>query len=195
MKKTPLLLMVVGVSLMCYSLFTYVPQMFLGSSVDKSDINKVMAEAKNQKNLDKRILYPTRPKSGEKVGYLIIPKLNASLPIIEGTDPDELEKGVGHFAQSVLPGEKDNSVLSGHRDTVFRNVGKLKVGDQLLTKTSAGVFTYKIVKMWIVDDEDRTVIVSHKGKQILTLTTCYPFNWIGSAPQRYIIQSELVKTT
>lgn len=195
MKKTPLLLMVVGVSLMCYSLFTYVPQMFLGSSVDKSDINKVMAEAKNQKNLDKRILYPTRPKSGEKVGDLIIPKLNASLPIIEGTDPNELEKGVGHFAQSVLPGEKDNSVLSGHRDTVFRNVGKLKVGDQLLTKTSAGVFTYKIVKMWIVDDEDRTVIVSHKGKQILTLTTCYPFNWIGSAPQRYIIQSELVKTT
>lgn len=195
MKKTPLLLMVVGVSLMCYSLFTYVPQMFLGNSVDKSDINKVMAEAKNQKNMDKRILYPTRPKSGEKVGDLIIPKLNASLPIMEGTDPDELEKGVGHFAQSVLPGEKDNSVLSGHRDTVFRNVGKLKVGDQLLTKTSAGVFTYKIVKMWIVDDEDRTVIVSHKGKQILTLTTCYPFNWIGSAPQRYIIQSELVKTT
>lgn len=195
MKNTPLLLMVVGVSLMCYSLFTYVPQMFLGSSVNKSDINKVMAEAKNQTNMDKRILYPTRPKAGEKIGNLIIPKLNASLPIIEGTDPDELEKGVGHFAQSVLPGEKDNSVLSGHRDTVFRNVGKLKVGDQLLTKTNAGVFTYKIVKMWIVDDEDRTVIVSHKGKQILTLTTCYPFNWIGSAPQRYIIQSELVKTT
>jgi sortase A len=195
MKKTPLLLMVVGVCLMCYSLFTYVPQMFIGSMVNKSDINKVMAEAKNQTNTDKRILYPIRPKSGENIGDLIIPKLGAILPIIEGTDPDELEKGVGHFAQSVLPGEKDNSVLSGHRDTVFRNVGKLKVGDQLVTKTSAGIFTYKIVKMWIVDDEDRTVIVSHKGKQILTLTTCYPFNWIGSAPQRYIIQSELVKTT
>ncbi|MCH5586247.1 class D sortase [Shimazuella sp. AN120528] len=180
---------------MCYSLFTYVPQMFIGSSVNKSDVDKVMAEAKNQPNMDKRILYPIRPKTGEKVGDLIIPKLSASLPIIEGTDPDELEKGVGHFAQSVLPGEKDNSVLSGHRDTVFRNVGKLKIGDQLVTKTSAGVFTYKIVKMWIVDENDRTVIVSHKGKQILTLTTCYPFNWIGPAPQRYIIQSELVKTT
>ncbi len=181
--------------MMGYTLFTYVPQLFIGGSVKKSDINEVMAEAKNQSSVDKKILYPTRPKSGDKVGDLIIPKLSAILPIIEGTDPDELEKGVGHFAQSVLPGEKDNSVLSGHRDTVFRNVGKLKVGDQLVTKTSAGIFTYKIVKMWITTEDDRTVIVSHKGKQILTLTTCYPFNWIGPAPQRYIIQSVLVKTT
>jgi sortase A len=195
MRKTSLLLIVVGVCMMGYTLFTYLPQLFIGGSVNKSDINKVMAEAKNQTNVDKKILYPTRPKSGENVGDLIIPKLGAILPIIEGTDPDELEKGVGHFAQSVLPGEKDNSVLSGHRDTVFRNVGKLKVGDQLVTKTSAGVFTYKIVKMWITTEDDRTVIVSHKGKQILTITTCYPFNWIGPAPQRYIIQSVLVKTT
>jgi sortase A len=180
--------------MMGYTLFTYVPQLFLGGSVNKSDIDKVMAEAKNQTNVDRQILYPDRPKTGETVGDLIVPKLNAVLPIIEGTDPDELEKGVGHYAQSVLPGEKDNAVLSGHRDTVFRNVGKLKIGDQLITKTNAGVFTYKIVKMWIVDQDDRTVIVSHKGKQILTLTTCYPFNWVGSAPQRYIIQSALVKS-
>jgi sortase A len=168
--------------------------MFIGSSVNKSDIDKVMAEANNHTNVDKKILYPIRPKTGENVGELIIPKLNAILPIMEGTDPDELEKGVGHYAQSVLPGEKDNAVLSGHRDTVFRNVGKLEIGDQLVTKTSAGVFTYKIVKMWVVDDDDRTVIVSHKGKQILTLTTCYPFNFIGPAPQRYIIQSVLMGT-
>ncbi|MXQ54902.1 class D sortase [Shimazuella alba] len=194
MKRISLLLMMVGVCMMGYTMFTYVPQMFIGSSVNKSDIDKVMAEANNNTNVDKKILYPIRPKTGENVGELIIPKLNAILPIIEGTDPDELEKGVGHYAQSVLPGEKDNAVLSGHRDTVFRNVGKLEIGDQLVTKTSAGVFTYKIVKMWVVDEDDRTVIVSHKGKQILTLTTCYPFNFIGPAPQRYIIQSVLIGT-
>ena len=194
MKKTSLLLIIVGVCMMGYTLFTYVPQLFIGGSVNKADIDKVMAEAKNNTNVDKQILYPKRPKTGDAVGDLIIPKLNAILPIVEGTDPDELEKGVGHYAQSVLPGEKDNAVLSGHRDTVFRSVGKLKIGDQLITKTSAGVFTYKIVKMWIVNQDDRTVIVSHKGKQILTLTTCYPFNWIGPAPQRYIIQSVLVKS-
>jgi sortase A len=181
--------------MMGYTAIVYLPQFFIGNSVNQTDIDKVLAEAKNEPQIDREIIYPTRPKAGDNIGTLVIPKLKAMLPIIEGTDPDELAKGVGHYSQSVLPGEKDNAVLSGHRDTVFRKVGELKVGDQLLTKTSAGVFTYRIVKTWIVDAEDRTVIVSHKGKQILTLTTCYPFNWVGTAPQRYIIQAELVETT
>lgn len=193
MRKTSLLLIVVGVCLMGYTLFTFVPQLFIGSTVSEAQINKVLAEAKKHPNGDKLILYPVRPKLNQKVGVLIIPKLHAMLPIIEGTNPDELAKGVGHFAQSVLPGEADNSVLSGHRDTVFRSVGKLKIGDELITKTSAGTFTYKIVKTWIVNENDRTVIVSHKGKHILTLTTCYPLDWIGPAPKRYIIQSIMVQ--
>lgn len=71
-------------------------------------------------------LYTNRPKVGENIGNLYIPKLKAELPIFHGTNEDELEKGVGHFADSVLPGEKDNSVLSGHRDTVFRKLGEVK---------------------------------------------------------------------
>lgn len=59
-----------------------------------------------------------QPTVGEDMGTLTIPKLNATIPIIHGTGEDELDKGVGHFADSVLPGEADNSVLSGHRDTV-----------------------------------------------------------------------------
>lgn len=145
--------------------------------------------SKSSKNIAK---YVTRPKANEVFGELIIPKLESVLPIIEGTDPEQLEKGVGHYAKSVLPGENDNSVLSGHRDTVFRKVGSLKKGDKLITKTSAGIFTYEIQKTWIVDDDDRTVIVSHKGNQILTLTTCYPFDYVGSAPQRYIIQARII---
>ncbi len=193
MRKTSLLLIIVGVCLMGYTIFTFVPQLFVGSTVTEAQIEKALAEAKKHPNGDKLILYPVRPKAKSNIGVLIIPKLHAILPIIEGTNPDELSKGVGHFAQSVLPGEADNSVLSGHRDTVFRNVGKLKIGDVFVVKTSAGTFTYKIVKTWIVDADDRTVIVSHKGKHILTVTTCYPFNWIGSAPKRYIMQSIMVK--
>jgi sortase A len=191
MKKTSLLLIIVGVCMIGYTLFSFVPQLFIGSKVSKTDINKALVEAKGHPNGDKRILYPVRPKLNDKLGVLIIPKLDSMLPIIEGTNPDELKKGIGHYAQSVLPGEQDNSVLSGHRDTVFRNVGKLVIGDKLISKTSAGTFTYKIVKTWVTEADDRTVIVSHKGKQILTLTTCYPFNSIGPAPKRYIIQSIL----
>lgn len=141
----------------------------------------------------KNILYPERPKKGEEIGNLHIPKLEANLPIYHGTDEDELEKGVGHFAGSVLPGEKDNSVLSGHRDTVFRKLGEVGKGDLLVVSTSAGEFTYKVRKVRIVDADDRTVIVP-KPRATLTVTTCYPFDFIGDAPDRYILVADLIKS-
>ncbi|MCS0652623.1 class D sortase [Cytobacillus firmus] len=129
---------------------------------------------------------------GEEMGVLSIPKISADLPIFHGTDEDELEKGVGHYAGSVLPGEEDNSVLSGHRDTVFRKLGEVEIGDLLVVNTSAGEFTYKVRKIRIVDADDRTVIVP-KPRATLTVTTCYPFNFIGDAPQRYILIGDLVR--
>jgi sortase A len=137
-------------------------------------------------------LYPRKPKVGENIGELIIPKLDAVLPIYHGTNEDELEKGVGHYAGSVLPGEPDNCVLAGHRDTVFRKLGEVGKGDLLIVKTVAGEFTYKVRKVRIVDADDRTVIVP-KPKATLTVSTCYPFNYIGAAPKRYILVANLVE--
>ncbi|MHB8064400.1 MAG: sortase, partial [Ruminiclostridium sp.] len=82
-----------------------------------------------------KILYPLYPAEGDNIGSLSIPVLKQELPIIQGTGADELKKGVGHFTQSVLPGEEDNCVLSGHRDTVFGKLDKLKIGDQLIVQT------------------------------------------------------------
>lgn len=137
-------------------------------------------------------LYATRPQVGDIIGDLYIPKLGSTLPIYHGTDEDELEKGVGHYAGSVLPGEADNSVLSGHRDTVFRKLGEVGKGDLLITNTEAGTFTFKVRKVRIVDADDRTVIVP-KPKAILTVTTCYPFSYIGNAPERYVLIADLIK--
>jgi len=117
--------------------------------------------------------------------------LKQQLPIFQGTGFKELKKGVGYFIQSVLPGEADNCVLSGHRDTVFAKLGKLKIGDQLIAETSAGIFTYEIKLIRIVDKDDKTVIVP-ADHAVLTLTTCYPFRFIGNAPYRYILVSDLV---
>jgi sortase A len=136
-------------------------------------------------------IYPIRPKQGENIGNLFIPKLDAKLPIFHGTNEEELEKGVGHFSGSVLPGENDNSVLSGHRDTVFRRLGDVGKGDLLIVETSAGKFTYKVRQVRIVDKDDRTVIVP-KPRATLTVSTCYPFHFIGAAPQRYILIANLV---
>lgn len=141
----------------------------------------------------KTVVYDERPEEGEIIGDLVIPKLDAALPIYHGTDEDELAKGVGHYAGSVLPGENDNSVLSGHRDTVFRKLGDVGKGDLLIVKNEMGEFSYKVRKVRIVDADDRTVIVP-TPRPVLTVTTCYPFNYIGDAPDRYILVADLIES-
>ncbi|MEK5066228.1 class D sortase [Cytobacillus sp. FSL R5-0596] len=154
------------------------------------ELKKEVSAAKKVEE-EKEVLYPDKPEIGEEIGELYIPKIKSVLPIIHGTDEDELEKGVGHYAGSVMPGEKDNSVLSGHRDTVFRKLGEVGKGDILEVTTKAGTFEYRVNKVRIVDADDRTVIVP-KPRAMLTVTTCYPFNFIGDAPQRYILVAHLV---
>jgi len=117
------------------------------------------------------------------IGGLYSKKLEATLPIYHDTDDDELEKGVGHFAGRVLRGEADNSILYSHRDTVFRELGEIGINDLLVVTTAAGEFTYKVWKVRIADEDDRTVIVP-KPKATLTLTTCYPFHFSGPAPTK-----------
>lgn len=138
-------------------------------------------------------LYPIYPAEGDNIGSLSIPALERVLPIFQGTGVKELEKGVGHFNQSVLPGEEDNCVLSGHRETVFRQLDKLKMGDQLIVQTTAGIFTYEVNGTRIVREDDKTVIVPTEHA-VLTLTTCYPFNTPGYSPERYIVSAVLVKS-
>lgn len=160
-------------------------------SQNKSETNTEEVQASTGQDEE---LYSKKPEIGENIGNLVIPKIEATLPIIHGTAEEELEKGVGHFAGSVLPGESDNSVLSGHRDTVFRRLGEVGKGDLLVVTTSAGEFTYRVNRVRIVDADDRTVIVP-KPKATLTVSTCYPFDFIGDAPQRYILVASLVSSS
>jgi len=140
-----------------------------------------------------KALYPAYPAEGDNIGILAIPALNLKLPLLQGTGAKTLKKGVGHFTQSVLPGETDNCVVSGHRETVFRQLGKLKIGAQLIVQTSAGIFTYEVNGMRIVHADDKTVIVP-TDHAVLTMTTCYPFNTPGYYPDRYIVSANLVKS-
>ncbi|TWT03733.1 class D sortase [Planomicrobium sp. CPCC 101079] len=158
-----------------------------------ADEKEQAAETEPTESEKKEVVYLEQPEQGENIGELIIPKLDATLPIIHGTDEEELEKGVGHFAESVLPGMEDNSVLSGHRDTVFRRLGEVGKGDLLIVETVAGKFTYKVRQVRIVDEDDRTVIVP-KPKATLTVSTCYPFDFVGYAPERYILVADLVSS-
>jgi sortase A len=136
--------------------------------------------------------YPNYPSAGARIGTITLPSLKLSWPVFQGTTDAELAKGVGHYAKSVLPGQNDNSVLSGHRTTVFNKLGKLKQGQLILVKTSAGTFTYKVHSSRVVLKTDRTVIVPTKSA-VLTLTTCYPFNKLGATDHAYVVSADLVR--
>ena len=135
--------------------------------------------------------YRRYPSSGDEVGEIRLPSIHESWPIVEGTTNGSLARGVGHYATSVLPGEADNSVLAGHRETVFKNIGKLHVRDHILVTTSAGLFDYTITGFRVVDRSDRTVIVP-TPRATLTLVTCYPINLVGVTHQSFIVTAELV---
>jgi len=137
---------------------------------------------------------PTRvmpnPKIGQIIATLEIPRLKRVIDVFEGTEKAQLSKGAGHYIGSVLPGYKDNSVIAGHRDSVFSQFGSLRKGDKLYVSTGYGNFTYTITSLKIVDAKDKTVIVPTTHSR-LTLSTCYPFRYIGNAPQRFIVGAVL----
>ncbi|MFP3886409.1 class D sortase [Priestia filamentosa] len=130
---------------------------------------------------------------GEEVATLVIPTLGQKYTVYWGTDEDSLQKGVGMFVSDLTttPDGNGHTVLSGHRDTVFTGLDKVKEGNNLIVKYNDQIYTYEVKKTWIVDKDDRSVIVE-KDKPTLTLTTCYSFHYVGSAPERYIIQAERI---
>ena len=131
--------------------------------------------------------------AGANIATLLIPKIEQKYSIYWGTDPSTLTQGVGMFVSDLttVPGGYGHTVLSGHRDTVFTRLGELEKEDLLHVQYDGKLFSYEVTDTWITGEDDRTVIVE-KDESKLTLTTCYPFDFIGFAPDRYIVQAELV---
>jgi len=132
------------------------------------------------------------PKADEVIGMVSLPTLNENLPIIQGTKTSQLKKGVGHFEKSSFPGEGNQVVLSGHRDTVFQDLGDLKKGDTVIVEVPYGLYTYSVDHAKIVKANDQSVIHPTDSEE-LVLTTCYPFYYVGNAPKRYIVYAYPVK--
>ncbi|NHM30517.1 class D sortase [Neobacillus terrae] len=130
------------------------------------------------------------PIKGDAIGILTLPKLKSELAVVEGTNGDDLKKGVGHYKGSFYPGGHGQIVLSGHRDTVFRRLGELKIGDTLQVKMPYGNYNYQIIKTKIVKADDRSIITLQNKEEELIVTTCYPFRYVGNAPKRYIIYAK-----
>lgn len=174
-------------------------EMYAQEKKTRASLAQAQERVQNEENKDKKsVLQTEQPKDisfeqGEAIGILKIPRLKAELPIIEGTDEDELEKGVGHYSTTVFPGQPDQILLSGHRDTVFRSLGDLEIGDIFEVSMPYGEFTYEITESKIVDADDTTVIRSTAPDEILTVSTCYPFSYVGNAPSRYILNAKRIQ--
>jgi len=193
-RKFHLLCYIAGAALVIYGGVKAWQQMHISAPPITSVKAKEKVQTKQENPKQPVRLYKAIPQNGENIGVLEIPKVG-TLPIIQGAGYDELERGVGHVAQSALPGEADNVVLAGHRDTVFRRLGEVKVGDTLVVKNDVGNFTYQVKQIRIVDKDDRTVIVSTYPHPRLTLVTCYPLTYVGPAPKRLVLIADLVGTS
>jgi len=120
------------------------------------------------------------------LGLIEIPRLDTASIVEEGVETSTLWKAVGHIPGTALPGERGNAVLAAHRDTYFSGLGDLKVGDWVSFKSPTATYSYRVESTRIVEPDD-TQVLAASTEPILTLVTCYPFHYIGNAPQRYVV--------
>jgi LPXTG-site transpeptidase (sortase) family protein len=125
------------------------------------------------------------------IGRVEIPRLGVSGLIRMGLDAQTLRRAVGHVPKTARPGEKGNVVLAAHRQQQFRGLRDVRQGDRILVTTSRGGFEYEVERIWVVDPHEISVMDATPGRQI-TLLTCYPFDYVGPAPQRLVVRGRQV---
>jgi sortase A len=124
------------------------------------------------------------------VAVLRVPKLGVEVPVFDGTDDLILDRGAGRIDGTAQPGEPGNIGIAGHRDGFFRPLKDIAVGDQVILESQSGVADYAVERITIVDPTDVSVLAPTPSPY-LTLVTCYPFYFVGDAPQRYIVRCSL----
>jgi sortase A len=128
---------------------------------------------------------------GDVVGEVEIPRLRLSVMIFEGDDAGILERGAGHIPGTALPSGSGNIGIAAHRDTYFRPLRTIQANDVIALKTQAGTSRYAVTGTEIVQPSDIGVLSPAPGRD-LTLVTCYPFYFVGSAPKRFIVHARRI---
>lgn len=134
---------------------------------------------------------PERTERGSWLARLEAPSVRLTATVLEGSDDRTLRRAAGHIEYTPLPGSRGNIGIAGHRDTTFRALRDVKVGDPLMLTTADRTYEYRVSRTWIVEPTDVDVL-DPTERAALTLVTCYPFSFIGSAPKRYIVRADLV---
>jgi sortase A len=148
------------------------------------------SQTRGADELDRAGAATTSPSTGDVVGRLEIPRLNLSAVVFEGADSDILERGAGHLPGSALPGDRGNTVVAAHRDTFFRSLRGIRVGDIVRIHRPKKDTDYVVQSARIVEP-DEVDVLKPTPEPALTLITCYPFRFIGPAPERFVVRASL----
>jgi sortase A len=128
---------------------------------------------------------------GSVIGRIDVPRLKFSALAREGSDVRTLRTGVGHVPETAMPGEAGNATFAGYRDTIFRNLEGLRNGDEIVVTTTTGTYNYIVTATRVIAANDTLALPPNHG-DTLTLVTSYPFDYIGVAPERFIVRAEPV---
>ena len=130
-------------------------------------------------------------RQGSPIARLLIPSIGLDEVVVEGVGDDELNAGPGHLPGSPLPGDRGNAIISAHRDRHFSTLGDLAIGDTVYTETLSGRTSWVVTKRRVVGAGKPALYTT--DAPVLTLTTCWPIRYFGSAPDRLIIEAERIE--
>jgi len=134
---------------------------------------------------------PPAATTGGLIGRIEIPRLGLSAVVVEGIDSAILQRAVGHIPGTALPGQPGNVGIAGHRDTFFRPLRSIRKGDEITVTTLHGSSRYRVDFTKVVQPENIEVL-DGSDDALLTLVTCYPFDYVGSAPKRFIVRAHRI---
>lgn len=157
------------------------------------DSNKENTEQGTVLNEKKKTL-ENYPEYGTQYATIEIPRIDANLPVYFGDTLEILKKGVGHSSGSYFPGEGGSILYMGHNSKkVFRRFSELQIGDEIKVTTTYGEYNYKIYDMQLIKETELEKVPIQREEEILMIYTCYPFNNVGYATQRYVVYAKLEK--
>ena len=125
------------------------------------------------------------------IGRVVIPRLGLRSVVREGADENTLRRAVGHVPSTQMAGNVGNFAIAAHRDTLFRSLKDIKLGDRVSFESPQGTFDYRVISTKIVKPSDVSVLKPQGNEKLLTMITCYPFYYVGSAPKRFIVTAQL----
>ena len=160
----------------------------------KNPVSPLPAERLSPSKLKEEAVPAHPPSPAGVIGRLDIPGLHLSAMVREGADAGTLHRAVGHIPGTALPGMEGNVGLAGHRDTFFRPLRNIQVNDPIELETERATYRYVVESTRVVGPRDVRVLASSAGGETLTLVTCYPFYYVGSAPKRFIVRAALAST-